>query len=70
MPSLFFLENLGSKENKSKRAIGEVIKYLRENRQEISEFCLQIKDAYKETDRGTPFLMIAGLINEIFENNG
>jgi hypothetical protein len=41
------------------------IEYLRENRKDIGEFCLQVKECYSENDRNTPFLRLAGLIDEL-----
>ena len=43
----------------------EAIMYLRENRNDISEFCLQIKDCYSEKDTTTPILKLAQLIDEL-----
>jgi len=41
------------------------IKYLRENRNDIGEFCLQVKECYSENDMSTPFLRLAELIDKL-----
>ncbi len=43
----------------------EAIAYLRENRNDIGEFCLQVKECYLENDTITPFLRLAQLIEEL-----
>lgn len=41
------------------------VSYLRNNRDEIGEFCLQVRDAYQEHDTTTPFLELAQLIDSL-----
>ncbi|HBH46167.1 MAG TPA: hypothetical protein DDX47_02255 [Candidatus Jacksonbacteria bacterium] len=41
------------------------IAFLRANRDEITEFCLQVRDSYTESDRATPFAMLARLIEKL-----
>lgn len=41
------------------------IAFLRKNREEVGEFCLQIRDRYSETDTATPFLEISKLIQAL-----
>jgi|GEM_PF-563923 len=43
----------------------ETISFLRNNKGEISEFCLQIRDSYGEDDKITPFMLIARLIERL-----
>lgn len=43
----------------------DVINFLRNNRGEIGEFCLQVKDSYGENDKSTPLLMMAVLIEKL-----
>lgn len=43
----------------------DAINFLRNNRKEIGEFCLQIRDSYGENDKSTPFLRIAMLIEKL-----
>jgi len=39
--------------------------YLRSHRDEIGEFCLQIRDTYQKHDTATPFLKLAQLIDSL-----
>lgn len=41
------------------------IEYLMENRNDIGEFCLKVKECYSENDSNTPFLRLADLIDEL-----
>jgi len=41
------------------------ISYLRGHRDEIGEFCLQVRDTYLEKDRSTPFLKLSMLIDKL-----
>ena len=41
------------------------ISFLRTHRNEIGEFCLQIRDSYGENDKATPFLKLSMLIEEL-----
>ena len=41
------------------------ISYLRTHRDEIGEFCLQVRDTYLEKDRSTPFLKLSMLIDKL-----
>lgn len=41
------------------------INFLRNNRDEIGEFCLQIRDSYNEGDKSTPFLRLSMLIEKL-----
>ncbi len=41
------------------------ITFLRANREEVAEFCLQVRDAYSESDRATPFVRLAQLIDSL-----
>jgi hypothetical protein len=43
------------------------ISFLKDNKNEIGEFCLQVRDAYGENDKSTPFLKLAEIINLIIE---
>lgn len=43
----------------------DVINFLKNNREEIGEFCLQVKDSYGENDKSTPLLMMAVLIEKL-----
>lgn len=39
--------------------------FLRANREDVGEFCLQVRDRYAERDRTTPFLELARLIQSL-----
>ena len=39
--------------------------FLRANRGEVAEFCLQVRDRYAESDRTTPFVELARLIETL-----
>lgn len=41
------------------------IAFLRANREEVAEFFLQVRDAYSEGDRTTPFVKLAQLIKSL-----
>ncbi len=41
------------------------VSYLRSNRDEIGEFCLQVRDTYQEHDTNTAFLQLAQLIDSL-----
>jgi len=41
------------------------VSFLRAHRDEVGEFCLQIRDKYGEHDKSTPFLELARLIDSL-----
>ena len=41
------------------------ISFLRSHKNEIGEFCLQVRDSYAESDKTTPFLKLSMLIEEL-----
>jgi len=41
------------------------ISFLRDNKREVGEFCMQIRDKYADNDTATPFLRLAKLIEEL-----
>ncbi|MBU1164887.1 hypothetical protein KKA15_05005 [Patescibacteria group bacterium] len=41
------------------------VSFLRNHRDEIGEFCLQIRDTYQKNDTATPFLELAKLIDSL-----
>ncbi|OGL97781.1 hypothetical protein A2332_02420 [Candidatus Uhrbacteria bacterium RIFOXYB2_FULL_41_18] len=41
------------------------VSFLRAHRDEIGEFCLQVRDTYQKHDTATPFLKLAQLINSL-----
>ncbi|MFH1766901.1 MAG: hypothetical protein ABH826_02295 [Patescibacteria group bacterium] len=41
------------------------IKFLRSNKGDIPEFCLQVKDRYSENDSTTPILLLASIIEKL-----
>ncbi len=41
------------------------VSFLRAHRDEIGEFCLQVRDAYQKHDTATPFLKLAQLIDSL-----
>lgn len=41
------------------------VTYLRQHREEVSEFCLRVREQYAETDRATPILELARLIEAL-----
>lgn len=57
----YFLEDIaGSKNNYE-----NVINFLKNNPEEIGEFCLQIRDIYGEKDRSTALILVAILIEKL-----
>ena len=64
-----FLENWARKEDRGKQMVNAVIEYLKENREEIGEFCLQIRDASDKNDKTTPFLVISALVRKLLEEH-
>ena len=45
--------------------IEEVINFLKEHKDEVGDFCLSVKDHYKEGDTTTPILILAQLIRKL-----
>jgi hypothetical protein len=45
--------------------IEAAIAFLRANREEVAEFCLQVRDRYAESDRTTPFVELTRLIQTL-----
>jgi predicted transcriptional regulator len=41
------------------------VSFLRNHRDEIGDFCLQVRDTYQEHDTATPFLKLAELIDSL-----
>jgi len=41
------------------------VSFLRNHRDEIGEFCLQVRDTYQKHDTATPFLKLAQLIDSL-----
>ena len=41
------------------------VAFLRANREEVAEFCLQVRDTYQESDTTTPFVQLALLIESL-----
>jgi len=41
------------------------ISFLRENKNLVGEFCLQVRDSYQKTDSTTPILQLSFLIEEL-----
>ena len=41
------------------------VSFLRAHKDEIGEFCLQVRDKYEKTDTATPFLELARLIESL-----
>lgn len=61
-------EPLSVEEAKSRFLDGDTdaaIVFLRKNPLEIAEFCLLIRDTYADTDRATPFIKLARLIEKL-----
>lgn len=56
-----FLED----ENERKNNYENVINFLKNNPEEIGEFCLQIRDIYGEKDRSTALILVAILIEKL-----
>jgi hypothetical protein len=45
--------------------VNAAVTFLRANREEVGEFCLQVADRYAINDRTTPLLELARLINSL-----
>lgn len=41
------------------------IDFLRSNPEEVVEFCLSVQDRYAETDRTTPMILVARIIEKL-----
>ncbi|MBI2055932.1 MAG: hypothetical protein HYT37_00945 [Candidatus Sungbacteria bacterium] len=47
--------------------VTEVIIYLRAHKEDIGEFCLQLRDLYGEKDTSTPYLLIANILEKLLK---